>query len=203
MPRKFREDWFGTLRVRFMIMSNDQPTFTDASAALASRMLNIETRQSFLGREDPGLTPALLDELPGILNWALAGLADLEAAGRFTEPESSVEIGREVALSASPVMGWVEAEAELVPGHQTPLDTLYARFTEWAESEGIRFTPPKSEFSKQLGSATGVRIDRPRVGGVKTRVVTGLRVTKPGQPTPGSGGPLTARADGIWSPGGR
>lgn len=188
VPRKHREDWFGTLGVRFMIMSNDQPSFTDASAALASRMLNIETRQSFLGREDPGLTPALLAELPGILNWALDGLAELEAAGRFVEPESSVEIGREVARSSSPVLAWVESEVELVAGHQVPLDTLYSDFKTWAEGEGFSFLPIKSRFSQDLQAALGtsVQVDRTRLGGVKTRVITGVKPVRRVF-TPGSG----------------
>ncbi|MCX4670329.1 hypothetical protein OG453_27165 [Streptomyces sp. NBC_01381] len=40
---------------------------------------------SWLGKEDTGLTDKLAEETPGILNWALDGLARLERGGRITD----------------------------------------------------------------------------------------------------------------------
>ena len=48
--------------------------FGDASGAIAGRFLVLTLRNSWLGREDPALTDALLTELPGILGWVLDGL---------------------------------------------------------------------------------------------------------------------------------
>jgi hypothetical protein len=74
--------------VRFLMMSNDTPTFSDRSGALGGRMIYLKFDQSFYGREDVSLTDKLLHELPGILNWALDGLERLDGRGRFTEPAS-------------------------------------------------------------------------------------------------------------------
>ena len=71
-----------TLRARFVVMTNEVPKFADRSGALVSRFIVLPMRQSFYGREDPGLTAALMAELPGILNWAVDGWRRVKARGR-------------------------------------------------------------------------------------------------------------------------
>ena len=74
IDRKHREHWTGQLPTRFVICSNEAPRLTDASGALASRLLTFRLTRSFLGREDLELAAKLRRELSGILNWALEGL---------------------------------------------------------------------------------------------------------------------------------
>ncbi|MCW2899812.1 MAG: NTP-binding protein, partial [Streptosporangiaceae bacterium] len=74
VDRKNRDLWTGRLPARIMILSNDLPGFADASGAITSRMVILTFTQSFLGKEDTGLEGRLIAELPGILNWSLAGL---------------------------------------------------------------------------------------------------------------------------------
>jgi putative DNA primase/helicase len=50
------------------------PRLGDASAAIIGRFIMLVTTRSWLGKEDSDLEHALQGELPGILNWALAGL---------------------------------------------------------------------------------------------------------------------------------
>lgn len=183
VDRKNRTAWNGRLPTRFMIMSNDQPTFTDASAALAGRMLSIETRQSFVGREDLDLTDRLLAELPGILNWALDGLGGLNASGRFVVPASSAELSAELARTSSPVRAWVDAEVDLAPGHTELMGDLYRAFKTWTEAEGFQHVTTKQGFAKQLRAALGPAasvLPRARVDGGRRDVqVVGLRITVP------------------------
>ena len=51
------------------------------------------TTRSWLGKEDRDLEPALQAELPGILNWALAGLERLVVTNghRFTHVEAGLD----------------------------------------------------------------------------------------------------------------
>jgi putative DNA primase/helicase len=187
--RKNRDHWNGRLGVRFMIMSNDPPSFTDASAALADRMLNIQTRQSFAGREDLELENKLVTELPGILNWALDGLAALERSGRFVVPDSSAAIGRDLALSASPMLAWADAEAELDHGYETTLRELHDSYLRWAKTENIAYTMTSAMMGKQLRSAFGGAIQvLARRGQSRTIPVMGIRLLPP------EGRPSRARA---------
>jgi putative DNA primase/helicase len=91
IDRKYREPWTGKLTARFLIISNELPNFGDASGAIARRFLVLTLTRSWLGREDPDLTTALLCELPGILRWSLDGLDVLTPQGRSTQPQSSAD----------------------------------------------------------------------------------------------------------------
>ena len=85
IPRKFLSDYSGPCDFKIVLLSNELVDFgTDVSGAMSNRIIPIECRESFLGREDPGLLERdLLPELPGILNWAIEGWLLLQAAGRF------------------------------------------------------------------------------------------------------------------------
>ena len=96
---------------------------------------------SAIARDADLLTRALLAEFeaeaPGILNWALAGLADYCAAG--LRPPPCVAGAMSAFQKDSDVVGrWLEEETEPVDGHRELLSTLYKSFRAWLE-EGIRF----------------------------------------------------------------
>jgi putative DNA primase/helicase len=136
VERKNRENWHGYLGVRFMTMSNDPPNFRDASGALAGRMLQVFFSQSFYGREDPGLTTALRRELPGIFNWAIAGLHRFAQRGRFVQPASGEALVAEVRRLASPYQAFLEDFCELDEDALTAVPDLLRAYSQWARREG-------------------------------------------------------------------
>lgn len=73
------------LPTRLMLLANEPPTFHDPSGALERRLIVLRTERSFFNREDIQLTNRLLEELPGILNWAIEGLERLWNRGHFPE----------------------------------------------------------------------------------------------------------------------
>jgi putative DNA primase/helicase len=79
IDRKFRAAWTGRLQTRFVVLTNELPRLADASGAIASLFIVLALTASFYGREDHGLTDRLSTELPGILNWAIAGWGRLSA----------------------------------------------------------------------------------------------------------------------------
>jgi hypothetical protein len=89
------------------IISNELPRFTDASDALASRMLILELERSFFGQEDTNLSETLIGELPGILAWALDGWDRLRLRAHFVQPSASAGLVDDLADLASPVAGWL------------------------------------------------------------------------------------------------
>lgn len=153
IPRKNRDDWHGQLGVRFMLMSNDAPTFSDASSAMARRMIHLVFTESYLGREDTTLGDRLRGELPGVLNWALDGLERLSARGRFVAPESSRALDEDVVRSASPITAFVDEVCDLDPGSETNLDVLYKAYRSWCDAEGREHVATKDRFAKDLRSA--------------------------------------------------
>ena len=79
------------LSTRLMLLANELPAFYDPSGALERRLIVLKTDQTWYGREDIRLTNKLLEELPGILNWAIEGLMRLWKRGHFTRSVLNAE----------------------------------------------------------------------------------------------------------------
>lgn len=175
--RKNKTTWHGRLAVRFVAASNDTPSMADASGALAGRMITITMSKSFLGKEDPALRDALREELPGILQWALGGLRELERAGRFVESQESVEAREEMRRSANPLFLFIEDDCVKGPYACVLLDTLYERYESWCRKWGYSRLPAHI-VSRQLqntyrGEITTERVRRPS-DGVRVRWLRGV-----------------------------
>lgn len=174
VPRKFRDALELKLSVRFLIMSNLRPKLPDASGALANRFVPIVMTESFLGREDPGLTARLLGELPGILNWAIDGWRRLRDRGYFEPSASGRALLVDLVEDASPVISFVRDECELDPLAQVPKDELYAAYREWRLIQGMSLVDARV-FGKDMQAAfPKVEEKRPTIDGTRVRVYTGI-----------------------------
>jgi putative DNA primase/helicase len=136
IDRKYKEPWTGRLHVRFLILTNELPGIADSSGALASRFVVLTMQNSFYGKEDLSLEDELKTELPGILNWALAGLARLLKRGHFEMPQSSLEFIRQLEDLASPVRAFVRDWCEIGAGKRIPVLELYDAYAKRCEEEG-------------------------------------------------------------------
>jgi putative DNA primase/helicase len=172
VDRKFQEPWSGYLPTRFVIISNELPRFTDASGALASRFIVLMLQKSFYGKENPDLTAALCEELPGIFNWALDGLQSLRARGRFIQPQTGREAIQELEDLASPVGAFVRDCCTLGPDKTAPVDALYNRYRRWCLDDG-RTPLSKSMFGRDL-KAQRPELKRSRLGQDRTPVYLGV-----------------------------
>ncbi|MHC0434027.1 DNA primase family protein [Streptomyces sp. O3] len=178
VDRKFKDPWTGKLPTRLMILSNELPNFGDSSGVIARRFVVLNMTVSWLGKEDTALTEKLAAEMPGILNWALDGLARLEATGRLTEPPSSREAVTTMQDTASPTSAFVRECCETGPACEVTVDELWAVWRTWAEDNGTR-AGTKQMFGRNLQSVVPqVRITKPRgPDGKQQRAYTGLALT--------------------------
>ena len=141
IERKTILDWNGRLPGRFILAGNRLPNFGGGSIALATRLMILPFVVSFLGREDRTLTDKLLVELPGILNWALAGLAKLRERGRFAEPAISQEAKTRMLYQSDPVRGFIEDRCEVEAGAAIEKQIFYPLYREFCEANGSRIIP--------------------------------------------------------------
>ena len=77
-PQDVQRKYMSTLRsvelpVRFMLMSNELPSLSDASAAIVSRCIVLNMPNSYYGRENLKLGSQIETELAGVLLWAIVG----------------------------------------------------------------------------------------------------------------------------------
>lgn len=172
IERKGIEPWSGTLPGRIWIVGNSLPDFGSHSTAVVARLVILPFEVSFLGREDRQLTNRqgtgkLQQELPGILNWALEGLARLRERGRFPDcPESDSAKIRMLHMS-QPIRGFVEEKCELGDVH-VDKSMLYARYRAYCKTIGERPQPLHS-FSEKLMELF------PTIGASKRRSADGTR----------------------------
>jgi putative DNA primase/helicase len=175
IDRKYRDPWTGRLPTRILILTNELPRFADSSGALASRFVILILTTSFYGRENPRLTDELLEEAPGIFNWALEGLDRLRDRGHFVPPASAQEAQRHLEDLASPVGAFVRDLCVVRPAFEVTTDDLWAAWKQWCLEEGRDRPGTRAVFARDLRAAVpGLTPIRPRDGQDRQRGYRGI-----------------------------
>lgn len=141
VERKGIGDWNGKISARFQIAGNTLPNFGSNTGAMATRLLILPFEETFEGREDRQLTEKLIAELPGILNWALAGLDRLRERGDFVEPEDCKAAKKRLIHLSDPIHGFVEECCTVKSGTGVDKDVLYKTYLTYCDEVHAR---PKS-----------------------------------------------------------
>lgn len=140
------------LGLRLMIATNELPNFVEASDAIASRFLVLNTERSFYGHEDLNLERDLLAELPGIVKWSLEGLHEVVGLGGFSETSSGLATQEQIIRDSAPVRIFVEECCELGPNYKIDNDRLYGEYHTWATQNGM-YVLPSNRFGRDLITA--------------------------------------------------
>ena len=136
---KFKDPFDMNPYCTIWMATNHMPRTRDFSPALFRRALIITFNRVFTESEqDKNLKGKLKEELPGILNLALAGIAGVFRRGYFTEPESCKEAKKKWRLHADQAAEFVQDECQMGPGLSIESVKLFEAYILWAESAGIR-----------------------------------------------------------------
>ena len=177
VPRKFKTDWHGQLGVRFTFLSNELPRLPDVSGAIATRFLVLQLAESWLGREDLTLQDRLMEELPGILLWALDGLDRLRARGHFNEPPSTRDAVQALMESTSTIKAFLAERCEVGQLYEAPTSEVFAAWREWCEANGLDHPGTAQRLGHDLRAAVPrLRTRKRGVGPPWTRTFVGLRL---------------------------
>jgi len=165
------------LLTRFVILANELPRLQDAAGALLSRVLLLKTSESFLGREDRGLEKRLLEELPGILNWAIAGWQRLMERGRFEQPESGRELIDDLEELASPISQFIRERCIVRPGSMVAISELFSEWKNWCEQNNREHAGTLQTFGRDIRSSRPeLSVRRTKEGGQRERQYDGIRL---------------------------
>jgi len=174
--RKYQPTWVGQLTVRLMYLSNELPHLGDASGAVAGRFVMLPFSRSFAGAEDRELEAKLAAELPGILNWALEGLAELDSqGGRFTQSAAALEMKQDVADLSSPVSVFLREECEFAPGYRAVKEELLHHYNRWADRNNDRRLNMVHLARNLISADSRIGTAQPREGDKRKPVFTGVR----------------------------
>jgi putative DNA primase/helicase len=159
---KYREQWTGKLPSRLMVISNELPEFGDTSTAIVHRFIVLMLTTSWLGKEDIDLEDTLRADLPGILNWALMGLDQLQRKSRFTQPKRSRDAIMTLVEMASPMRVFLRDACEEHPDYRIATKELFEAYCKWAEENGHKKIV-EATFGRDLRAVRpGISRERPR-----------------------------------------
>ncbi|MBT8002173.1 MAG: hypothetical protein HN578_04555 [Rhodospirillales bacterium] len=155
-----------------VMVGNHMPEVRDTSHGMWRRMLKIPFDQIIPDNaQDPGLLDKVKQEGPGILNWALAGLADYHANG--LQIPASISAANDAYRADQDIIGeWITDHCSLVAGAATPKEDLYRAYRAWAQTHG-HMPLAQSRLTRKL-SERGLRQDAGK------RNITGLDLNNDG-----------------------
>jgi putative DNA primase/helicase len=157
----YREYFQYTPTYHIWLSMNELPRVAGADDGIWRRIRLIPFAVNFLGREDRHLGAALHHELPGILNWALQGLAEwrqseLGMAAQVSEATSAYRSQSDL------VRQFMKQYTTTVEGEWTRAAVLYSAFSKWCATQGTKPTSENS-FGRRL-SAMGYQPARDKRG---------------------------------------
>jgi putative DNA primase/helicase len=151
------------LGTRFVVISNELPKFGDASGALVGRMIVLRFTRSFFGHEDHGLKDRLMEELPGIMLWAIEGWKTLRTRGRFVQPARGQEMVDELHDLSSPVGAFVREKCITGPGLSVGIAELFEEWKRWCEAAGKQQAGTVNGFGRDLRAVISeLEVKQPR-----------------------------------------
>lgn len=174
VDRKFLGSMTMKLPTRFMFLTNELPRLNDASGALAGRFLILRLTHSFYGKEDVGLTAALMNELPGILGWSIGGYQSLRDRGHFVQPVTAEDAVRDLEDLSSPVGAFVRQRCVVGPEHRVWMSELYDAWQDWCQDAGRGKASTIQVFGRDLAAA--VPSIKPHVGTNNARFYSGIKL---------------------------
>ena len=164
------------LPLRFTIFSNLAPGFVDPAGAIMSRLIFLKMKKSYVGREDQTLGDRILTELPGILNWAIAGRFLLEREG-LLQPKSGQDLIDDTEMQSAPVKVFLreccDHDPELSARDSVRCEDLYNAYNEWAEENGAKKINDPATFGKAMRNS-GASFERKKCGGERKYFYVGI-----------------------------
>jgi P4 family phage/plasmid primase-like protien len=174
-------------RFKLWIAGNGTPKLDDESDGVWKRLHRVVCH----GKVDPARRVdrygdvLYREESSGILNWALAGLADWRTRGGLDVPASVVADVEQYRHDENYVQQFAEEFVEVTgePTDRVTVNQLYTRYQFWAAEMGLKGVDVKNRvhFSRSFGALRDVEEGRDvrraewKVDGVKVRGFEGLR----------------------------
>jgi putative DNA primase/helicase len=168
--RRMREDeWQFEPTHKVMLATNNLPIIRGTDNGIWRRVKLIPFTAKVT--PDPKLEPAMLGELPGILNWALEGFRKVVQEGGFPMPKE-VEVAKAEYRSDMDIIGqFVEDRCDLDPSLQTKNEDLFAALKQYCEAQG-QFVPSIKRMTADL-ARLGVK--NKRMNSYRYKLGIGLR----------------------------
>lgn len=138
---------------KFIFAVNEMPKVDDTSLASERRTLIVLFNNNFRDNPDVDLrysTGKLAQELPGILNWCLAGIKSLNDMGGFVKTEEHLQALREYREESSSFEAYFAECIEYVEGAQLTGMQIYENYQKYCHESGFKMVGKKQTLTKIL-----------------------------------------------------
>jgi putative DNA primase/helicase len=134
---------------KIFLTTNNRPEIRGSDDGIWRRMVEVPFNRQFTADEqDKELMAALLQELPGILNWAIEGCLRWQAEGLLA-PQSVQASVTEYRTEMDTVCSFVTEECFVAPQERVQVGSLYQRYSNWCRSSSKQ-PRTKVQFGKAL-----------------------------------------------------
>ena len=123
---------------KFAFATNGLPMVDDVSNGVFRRLMVISLNNSFVGRENWNLTKELLDEMPGIIQWAITGLNRLHKNRAFTIVPSNVMELQEYRRAVNSMQSFYDESVDMIQGQKVSFSEFYRSYTNYCLETGNR-----------------------------------------------------------------
>ena len=140
VERKNIDGWEARAVARMIFATNHLPDFSDRSAGVYDRLRIIPFNQRFRGtpKQNRNLSVELLDELPGVFNWSLRGLAKLRQQKTFPECPEGERIKSEHRNQCDHEREFLSETTEECLGGYAGSKQLYELYRAWILANGYK-----------------------------------------------------------------
>ncbi len=147
--RKFQEPFTFVNEAVLIFSANELPTVDDRTYAFWRRWVLLPFPVDFTGREDRELPGKLRAELPGVLNWALAGLDKLREYGDFPVEGTAGGLMETWKRRSDSLYWFVQDQVEKDPEGFVPKEVFYEVYRTFCEEHDLK-PKTKDMVGKQL-----------------------------------------------------
>ena len=127
------------------------PEIRGSDDGIWRRIRELPFSRNFSEREqDRELMATLVEELPGILNWAVKGCLLWQSEG-LQAPDSVTESVREYRSEMDTVIPFIEDECRMDQSLKVSVNSLYEHYVSWCKSQD-KHPRTKVQFGKDLTS---------------------------------------------------
>jgi len=134
---------------KILLTTNNRPEIRGSDDGIWRRMVEIPFERQFAADEqDKELMAALLQELPGILNWAIEGCLRWQTEGLIA-PQSVTASVTEYRIEMDTVCSFVTEECIVASHERIQVGSLYQQYTSWCRSSSKQ-PRSKVQFGKAL-----------------------------------------------------
>jgi putative DNA primase/helicase len=129
---------------------NELPPVADTSEGFWRRVKVIPFNRHFETHERIlDLKQQLQAELPGIFNWAMAGLKRLEQGAKFTTPKQVIESTENYRREANPLALWIDDCCLINPTNLDQSSALYSSYKDWTHDNNFKVQSSRS-FKREM-----------------------------------------------------